>query len=372
VIGVIPLYDLNWDDEEERAVLEVLRSRWVSMGPKTEEYERALARLYGVEYALGTSSGTAALLLAYLSLDLKGGEVILPSLTFVATANALLFAGAKPVFADIDSPTLPLISASTVEPLITERTRAVVFVNYAGYGDTLPELKALCEERGLLLVEDASHAHGVAYPEGMAGTFGEVAAFSTFANKNLSTGEGGYLITRDEEIYRRAKLLRSHGMTSSSWERLKGEEEFYDVVAVGLNLRPSEIQAAIGLANLKKLPHENGRRAELVRLYRRLLAEEIPDVVVPFPEDSPSAHYIFPILLPEGTDRGTVRRRMREMGVYTSIHYPPVHRFRTYESGLTLPNTEDYASRTLTLPLWGGMGTERVLRVVEVLKAALG
>ncbi len=367
----IPLFDLNWDDGEERAALEVIRNGWVSMGPKTEEYEKALAGFYGVRYALATSSGTAALLLAYLSLDLKGYDVILPSLTFVATANALVFAGARPVFADIHDPLLPLISAETVERVLTPRTKAVVFVNYAGYGDTLSDLRDLCRDKGLVLIEDASHAHGALYPGGMAGTLGKVGAFSTFANKNLSTGEGGYLITDDPETYRKARLLRSHGMTSSSWERLRGKEEMYDVVDVGLNLRPSEIQAAIGLANLKKLKGENLKRRHLVSLYRRLIAEEVPDVEVPFPEDSPSAYYVLPVLLPPGADRSAVRKRMLEMGVYTSVHYPPIHRFSVYDTGVSLPNTEEYSRRTLTLPLWGNMGEDRVHRVVEALRKAL-
>jgi dTDP-4-amino-4,6-dideoxygalactose transaminase len=365
------LFELNWDEDEERGVLEVLRSGWVSMGPKTEEYERELASLYGVRYALATSSGTSALLLSYLSVDLKGYDVILPSLTFVATANALVFAGAKPVFADISSLSVPLISAETVERVLTPKTKAVVFVNYAGYGDTLPELRRFCEERGVLLIEDASHAHGARYEGGMAGTFGKVGAFSTFANKNLSTGEGGYLITDDPALYRRAKLLRSHGMTSSSWERLRGKEDMYDVVDIGLNLRPSEIQSAVGLANLKKLRRENERRKNLVSLYRKLIKEEIPDVSAPFDHNSPSSHYIFPVLLPPEADKAEVRRRMLDMGVYTSVHYPPIHMFSVYNVGDNLPKTEEYYRRTLTLPLWGDMGEERVVRVVRALKEAL-
>ncbi|NPB03426.1 MAG: DegT/DnrJ/EryC1/StrS family aminotransferase [Thermotogae bacterium] len=367
----IPLFELNWDENEERAVLEVMRSGWISMGPKTREYEAALARFYGVRFALAASSGTSALLLAYMSLDLKGYDVILPSLTFVATANALTFVGARPVFADIRSPDMPLMSAETVERVLTSKTKAVVFVSYAGYGDTLSEVKDLCESKGIILIEDASHSHGAKYPGGMAGTFGKVGAFSTFANKNLSTGEGGYLITDDPQIYAWAKLLRSHGMTSSSWERLEGKEEMYDVVAVGLNLRPDEIRSAIGLENLKKLPAENRRRRNLVSLYRKLIAKELPEVSVPFPPSSPSAHYIFPVLLPEGVDRDVVRKRMYEAGIYTSIHYPPVHRFKVYDTGITLPNTEEYAQRTLTLPLWGRMDRERVVRVVETLKLVL-
>ncbi len=342
------------------------------MGPKTGEYERKLAEFYGVRYALATSSGTTALTLVYEALDLKGWDVILPSLTFVATANALLKVGANPVFADVHSPEIPLISAETVERVLTKKTKAVVFVNYAGHGDTLKDLKEFCDKRGLILIEDASHAHGAEYPGGMAGTFGVAGAFSTFANKNLSTGEGGYVITDDENLYKRMKLLRSHGMTSSSWERLKGREEFYDVVEVGFNFRISEIHAAIGLANLRKLKRENEKRRGIVRYYRGLLRETLPEVGIPFSENSPSSHYIFPVLLPEGVDRSAVRRRMYEMGVYTSIHYPPVHLFKIYAGrGARLPNTEEYARRTLTLPLWGNMGEEKVERVVEVLKRAL-
>ncbi|MEO0138765.1 MAG: DegT/DnrJ/EryC1/StrS aminotransferase family protein [candidate division WOR-3 bacterium] len=369
----IPIFELNWDGDEEREVLEVLKSKWVSMGPKTEEYERDLSRFYGVKYALAFNNGTSALLSAYYSLGLKG-EVVLPSLTFVATANALRFLGIKPIFADIHSLEIPLISAETVERVLNPNVCAVVYVNYAGYSLFIDEIKDLCDRKGLILVEDASHAHGAVYKDRFAGTWGNVGVFSTFANKNLSTGEGGYLLTDDGELYRRAKLFRSHGLTSSSWERFKeGKNRIYDVVDIGLNLRPSEIQSAIGLANLRKLKRENEKRRNLVSLYRKLIREEIPDITIPF-ENIPvegSSHYIFPILLPKGVNRDKIAEKLADIGIGTSVHYPPVHRFSFYYEGQKLEKTEEYSERTLTLPLWGDMGEERVYRVVEGLKKCL-
>ncbi len=369
----IPLFELNWDEDEEREVLGVLKSKWVSMGPKTEEYERELARFYSVKYALSFNNGTSALLSAYYSLGLKG-EVVLPSLTFVATANALRFLGIKPVFADIHSLEIPLISAETVERVLNPDVCAVVYVNYAGYSLFIDEIKDLCDRKGLILVEDASHAHGAVYKDRFAGTWGSVGVFSTFANKNLSTGEGGYLLTNDGELYERAKLFRSHGLTSSSWERFKeGKNRIYDVVDIGLNLRPSEIQSAIGLANLRKLKKENEKRRKLVSLYRKLIREEIPEITIPF-ENIPvegSSHYIFPILLPKGINRDKIAEKMADIGIGTSVHYPSIHRFSFYYEGQKLEKTEEYSERTLTLPLWGDMGEEGVYRVVEGLKKCL-
>jgi Predicted pyridoxal phosphate-dependent enzyme apparently involved in regulation of cell wall biogenesis len=366
----VPLFDLNWDEDEEREVFEVLRSKWVSMGPKTEEYENALRDFYGVRYALSFNNGTSALLAAYRSAGLKG-KVILPSLTFVATANALTFLNLEPVFADIHSLEFPVISAEEIEKVLDKRVSAVVYVNYAGYSLFIDEIRELCDEKGLILIEDASHAHGAIYKGKYAGTWGNVGAFSTFANKNLSTGEGGYILTEDPEIYKRAKLFRSHGMSSSSWERLKeGKNRIYDVLDIGLNLRPSEIQAAIGLANLRKLAEENRKRMFLVSLYRKLISEELPEILIPF-MDVPveySSHYIFPILLPKGVNRDKVVEKLAEMGISTSVHYPPIHLFSFYNKNLRLPKTEEYSSRTLSLPLWGNMGEERVYRVVEGIK----
>ncbi|MDT7904821.1 MAG: DegT/DnrJ/EryC1/StrS family aminotransferase [Candidatus Caldipriscus sp.] len=369
----IPLFELNWDEDEEREVLEVLGSKWVSMGPKTEEYERALREFYGVNFALSFNTGTSALLAAYRSVNLQR-KVIVPSLTFVATVNALVFLNLEPVFSDIHSLNYPLISAEEIEKVLDKDVSGVVYVNYAGYSLFVDEIRELCEDRGLILIEDASHAHGAVYKGKFAGTWGKIGAFSTFANKNLSTGEGGYILTDDPEIYKRAKLFRSHGMSTSSWERFReGKNRIYDVLDLGLNLRPSELQSAIGLANLRKLREENRKREKLVSLYRELILEELPEVLIPFldiPVEA-SSHYIFPIILPKGVNRNKVAERLAEMGISTSVHYPPVHLFSFYNKGKKLPKTEEYSSRTLTLPLWGNMGEEKVYMVVEGLKKSI-
>ncbi len=369
----VPLFDLNWDGEEEKEVLEVLRSGWVSMGPKTEEYERALREFYKINFALTFNNGTSALLASYRATLLRG-KVIVPSLTFVATVNALVFLNLEPVFVDIHSLKYPVISPEEIEKVLDKDVSAVVYVNYAGYSLFIDEISELCSDKGLILIEDASHAHGATYKGKFAGTWGKIGAFSTFANKNLSTGEGGYILTDDPEVYFRAKLFRSHGMSSSSWERFKeGKNRIYDVLDIGLNLRPSEIQSAIGLANLRKLEEENRRRRKLVSLYRKLIESEIPEVLIPF-FDIPvedSSHYIFPILLPKEASRDKVAKKLAQMGISTSVHYPPVHLFSFYNRGYSLPKTEEYFSRTLTLPLWGKMEEEKVYMVVEGLKRCL-
>ncbi len=369
----IPLFELNWDEDERREILEVVESGWVSMGPKTNEYEENLQKFYNVRFALSFNNGTSALLASYKAAGIKN-EVVVPSLTFVATVNALVFLGIKPIFADIHSLEKPVVSPETIEKCITPKTTGVVFVNYAGFSTFVDDIREFCEERGLILVEDASHAHGAKYRGRFAGTWGTVGAFSTFANKNLSTGEGGYLITNDEKVYLKAKHFRSHGMTTSSWDRFReGKNKIYDVVDLGLNLRPSEIQSAIGIANLRKLGEENLKRQNLVKLYRKLISETLGDVIIPFhgePVES-SSHYIFPIILPPGIKRDRVSEKMAVKGIATSIHYPPVHKFSIYDGNTYLPNTEEYSRRTLTLPLWGNMGEEKVYRVVEALRECL-
>ncbi len=369
----IPLFELNWDDEEEREVIKVLKSGWVSMGPRTEEYENELRRFYGIRFALSFNNGTSALLASYACSGLKN-QVIVPSLTFVATVNALRFLGIKPIFADIHSLNKPLISVDTVERVFNPKVSGIVFVNYAGYSDFVDEIREFCEDKGILLIEDASHAHGAKYKGRFAGTWGRVGVFSTFANKNLSTGEGGYMITDDEEIYMKARLFRSHGMTSSSWERFKeGKNRIYDVITVGLNLRPSEIQSALGIANLKKLKRENENRKKLVKLYRKLIKDNLPEILIPFDDKDieSSSHYIFPIVLPKDIDRESVLGKLADLGISTSVHYPPVHKFAIYDDGTELPLTEEYSRRTMTLPLWGNMKEEYVYRVVEGLKRCL-
>ncbi len=374
----IPLFDLDYSEEEKEAVLEVINSRWVSAGPKVREFEEKFAGLIGVKHAVAVANGSAALHLAYLAVGLgPGDEVIVPSNTFVATVSMVLHTGATPVFADIESVKRPNLSPETVEKAITERTKAVVFVHYAGFTDNAIEIREICDRHGILMIEDAAHAHGARAGEKMAGGIGHIAAFSFYSNKNLATGEGGMVTTDDDELARRVRLLRSHGMTSLSWERYTSisRPAGYDVVLPGFNYRMTELHAALGLVQLRKLGVKNERRRELVSHYRRLLRERLQGVVeCPFDSIEQSSHYIIPVLLAPHLDRDEVALKMAGEGIQTSVHYHPVHLFSYFRKSfpdVELPVTEDFGRRELTLPLYPSMSFDDVELVVETLKRSI-
>src|SRR3954471_13552288 len=219
----VPLADVVIAEEDLAAVIETYRSGWLSMGPRTEELEAAFASYTGAGHALAVANGTAALHLVTLAAGLgPGDEVVVPSLTFVATVNAIAYTGATPVFADVASLAEPWLSAAAVEAAITPRTKAVMSMTYGGHAGETEALRALCEGRGLLLLEDAAHAAGSRLDGRHLGTFGRAGAFSLFSNKNLAVGEGGMVVCHDDEMAGRVKLLRSHGMTTLTWDRHRG------------------------------------------------------------------------------------------------------------------------------------------------------
>jgi dTDP-4-amino-4,6-dideoxygalactose transaminase len=343
-------------EPEVDAVSEVLRSGWLTMGPRTAEFEKRFAELVQTEHAVMTSSCTAALHLALLALDVgPGAEVIVPSLTFVATASAVSLTGAQPVLADITDLDRPVLDPAAVLAAITPRTMAIIAVHYAGYPADMQALRQVAGRHGLALIEDAAHAPGASAPEGPVGSLGDLACFSFFSNKNLVTGEGGMVTTQDEALAARVRRLRAHGLTASTWDRQRGLAAGYDVPEVGANYRPSEIEAALGLVQLGRLAHGNARRRDLVALYRELLGDE-PGWSVPFAadEDARSACHILAAIAPSPPERDDLRARCAEQGIQTSMHYPPVHSFAAHASAPgagDLPVTEEFASREVTLPL---------------------
>jgi len=302
-----------------------------------------------------------------------------PSLTFVATANAVRYTGATPVFADVSSADDLGLSPADVAARITPHTRALVVVHYGGYAADMPALLALAERHGLDVVEDVAHAPGATLDGRALGTWGRIGCFSFFANKNMTTGEGGMVTTGDDGLAERLRLLRSHGMTTLTWDRHRGHAFSYDVVAPGYNYRIDEIRAAIGRAQLARLAENNRRRALLDEAYRALLPAAVPDLALPYaaPRGAP-AYHLRPVLLPAGADRERFMTEMKARGIQTSIHYPPVHRFSYYrrDDGPTLPITEDVAAREVTLPLYPGLSPGDVEEVAaaaaEALAAARG
>ncbi|MGZ4244229.1 MAG: DegT/DnrJ/EryC1/StrS family aminotransferase [Solirubrobacteraceae bacterium] len=368
----VPLADVIVTDEDIGVVSDVYRSGWLSMGPRTEELEARLAAYVGSRHALAVSSGTAALHLMCLAAGLgPGDEVIVPSMTFVATANAVAYTGARPVFADIVSLTEPWLSVEAARASITDRTRAIMAMSYGGHPGQIAELASLCAERGLILLEDAAHGLGSRLGDRGVGTFGAAGAFSFFSNKNLAVGEGGAIVTDDDDLDRRLRLLRSHGMTTLSWDRHRGHATGYDVVALGFNYRIDEPRAALAAARLQRLDADNRERARLDAAYREGL--QGLDLACALAAETPvsSAHHLFCVVLPDGRDRDAFRARLAAARVQTSVHYPAVHRFSIYDDGQPpLPVTEAYAGRTVTLPLFAHMTLAQQGQVIEAVTAA--
>jgi len=373
------LSDVGMGEAEARAVADVVRGKWLSAGPRTAEFEQRFAQFVGADHAVATSSCTSALHLALMGLGVgPGDEVLVPSYTFVASANAILYQGAVPVFVDIIGPHDLNLNPDDLARKITNRAKAVMVVHLAGFPVDMDRVREMAGRHGLPVVEDACHAIGAEYegrPGGFlngrrAGTLGEVGCFSFFANKNLVTGEGGMLVTDDSELAERARRARSHGMTKSSWDKADGRAFDYDVVSLGHNYRPTELTSALGLIQLGKLADANRRRGELVEVYRRRLAGA-PGLVAPFASRRDSAHHIFPVVLASPDWRPLLRERMASQGIQTSVHYPPVHLFSHYRRSNAraegLERTEDVAARELTLPLHPLLSEDDVHAICDTL-----
>jgi dTDP-4-amino-4,6-dideoxygalactose transaminase len=364
----VPLADVLVTDEDIAAVVETYRTGWLSMGPKTELLEERFADFVGARHALAVNNGTAALHLACLAAGIgPGDEVVVPSLTFVATANAIAYTGATPIFADIVSLTEPWLSASAAEAAITPRTAAIMTVAYGGHPGETVQLQAVAKRHGIALLEDAAHAVGSRVDGAHLGTLGAIGAFSFFSNKNLAVGEGGMVVTDDDDLAARLTLLRSHGMTTLTWDRYRGHASGYDVVELGYNYRLDDPRAAFALSRLGRLESENERRRTHVARYRSALeAAEGLMTTMPPPADTVSSEHLFTIVLDEDVDRDEVRATLAERGIQTSVHYPPVHTFSMYRgAGSAMPATSSYAARTVTLPLFSHMTEEQVELVID-------
>ena len=373
----VPLFDAELRDAHIAAVEETLRSGWLTMGPKTQEFEAVFADHLGAAHAVALSSCTAALHLAYLAAGVgPGDEVIVPAITFVATANAVRYCGATPVLAEIVGAHDLGLDPADVERRITPRTKAVCLVHYGGYAGAVEELAQLCADRGIAFIEDAAHSPS-ATPVGSdrkLGTWGLAGTFSFFSNKVLACGEGGLLATDDDEVAALARSLRSHAMTTGTWDRHRGHTLSYDVVGLGFNYRMDEPRAALLTARMADLEEDIAARRRLVHRYRSLLADT-PGLTLPYTgeEVDTSSCYVMPVVLDDPDLQAPVRELMSQRWkVQTSLLYPSINEFSAYAgSSGALPRSELLARSQVTIPLYPLMAEADQDRVVEALTEGL-
>ncbi len=373
----IPLFKLDYDESEFESVMRVLKSQWLTAGDVTSNFENEFASYLGKGVrATAVSSGTAALHLSLLACGIKrGDEVMVSGLSFVAGINVVEMVGAKSIWVDCTSHDDWNLSVDDIKKKMTDKVKAIVLVHYAGYPCNMEDIMEFARSHGVHVIEDVAHAVGAEYCGKKCGTIGDIGCFSFFSNKNLSTGEGGMVVTCNDALQNKLVLLRSHGMTSLTIERYKKKGFSYDVMFPGLNYRLDEIRSALGRAQLNKLDRNNKKRCDLTLYYKKRLMG-IGGISVPWKKIQlgvmPSYH-IFPVLLDASKERIRIMEAMREKGIQTSIHYPSYSSFSYYKDyGLQeIEVADDISKRVLTLPLYPSMANEEVDEVCRVLKESL-
>ena len=394
----ISLSELDFGAEENEAAKRVLESRWLSMGPETQAFEAEFAKMAGVKHAIAVANGTAALHMVLLAGGVGPGDgVVQPPVNFVASANMTMAVGAVPLFADVVALDEPVISVASAEELLAKQAavlggvkpKALIVMHYGGYVRNMAEIKALCDRHGLLLFEDACHAVGARCLDEdgrlpavkMAGALGDAACFSFFSNKNMATGEGGMITTDRDDLAEKIRRLRSHGMTSLTWDRHRGHSATYEVVANGYNYRIDDLRAALGRAQLSKLENNNERRRVLVRRYwEKLSGLESKGWVFPFKHHfentsdksdwaSTSCH-LMSAVAPDAKVRWQMAEELNKAGIQTSLHYPFIPDFAVFKGAPRLVNLEksqEFCKRIMTLPLFPTMTIEQVDTVVATM-----
>lgn len=371
----IPLFKLNFGEEEIKAVTNTIRSQWISTGPKCEELEQMFVKMFNVNYAISMSNCTNVLHLANVLCEIKpGDEVICPSLTFAASVNSIKYVGATPVFADIVGPEHLNIDPADIENKISDKTKAIVVVHMAGFPAKMDAIMDIAYKYNLKVIEDACHGPLSEYKGKKLGTIGDIGCFSFFSNKNISTGEGGMLITNNEKLAERTRLLRSHGMTTMSYQRASGHATSYDIVDLGYNYRMDDIRASIGIEQLLKLKLDLDKRTLVRKKYLNLLSE-IDGIIIPFDDNTEFvSNYIMPVVLKNSSTekRDYVRDQMHAAGIQTSVHYPAIHKFSIYQNHkATLPQTEYVTENEITLPMFAFLTDSEIEFIVSSLESAI-
>lgn len=373
----IPIARPEISEEEIAEVIDSLRSGWITYGPKTQQFEAEFAEAVGAKFAVGLNSCTAGMHLALIAAGIgPGDEVITTPITFSATVNVIVHVGATPVLADVCAEDLN-IDPDAIAAKITPRTRALMPMHYGGQACRMDEIMDLARRHNLTVIEDAAHAAGAAYRGRQIGSIGHASAFSFYPTKNMTTSEGGMLTTDDSELAEMTRVLRKHGLSTDAWKRHRPDgNSFYDVIAPGFNYAMTDIQAAIGRGQLKRLPEFNARRTEIAARYTEGL-EGIEEIETPVtrPEVTHSWHLYVIRLKLEGLriGRNEFEKELRARKIGTSVNFIPIHYHSYYREGFGFhkgdyPVAEDAFERMLSLPMYPGMTDKDVDRIVAAVE----
>jgi perosamine synthetase len=370
---MIPYGRQSIDEDDIRAVVDVLRSDWLTTGPKVAEFEQFFAQFAGAKEAVAVNSGTAALHAAMYALKIEpGDEVIVPAITFAATANCVVFQGGTPVFVDVNPDTL-LIEPEQVESKINSRTRAVIAMDYAGQPADYDRLRAITDKNGIALVADACHSLGAKYKDRKVGTLADLNIFSFHPVKHITTGEGGMIATDNSEFASRMRIFRNHGITTDYHQREATGSWYYEMVDLGFNYRITDIQCALGLSQLKKLPDFLAKRREIAKRYNQKFSNRQDIKPLKVEQNVSHAFHLYVIAIEFdaiGKNRQQVFKLLRDSGIGVNVHYIPVHLHpyykKRFESGPgNCPVAELMYEKILSLPIYPNMKAAQVDEVVE-------
>ncbi|RLE64360.1 MAG: aminotransferase DegT [Thermoprotei archaeon] len=355
----IPIAEPEIGEEELKNVMEAVKSGWVSSkGPFIEEFEKSFSNYIGVKYGIATSNGTAALHLALVALGIgRGDKVLVPSLTFIATANAVTYTGAEPVFVD-SHPEYWCIDPFKIEEKIDDKTKAIIVVHLYGHPCDMDEIMRIAEDHNLHVIEDCAEAHGAEYKGRKVGSFGIISCFSFYGNKIITTGEGGMCLTNNEELAGKMRVLRDHGMNPN-------KKYWHDVI--GFNYRMTNLQAALGIAQLKKIDLLVAKKRQIASLYKKLL-QDLPFITIaPEMPWAKNVYWLYSVLVKKEI-KDKIMASLEEKGIETRPFFHPIHMLPPYKSSLTLPVAEELSAKGLNLPSGFRLSENQIKEIVEVLR----
>ena len=367
---MIPFFKIHYDNRELASVTKVIKSGNLSMGKKTQLFENELEKKLRLKKnnIAAVSNCTVALHLALVSSGVRpGDEVLCSSLTFVADANCIRYVGAKPVFVDINSGNDLNISIENLKKKFTKKTKAIIMTHYAGFPCDIEAIRKIANERNLTLIEDACHTIFSKYKKKYFGTYGDYGVFSLYGNKNITTGEGGLIISNQKNI-KKIKKLRNHGIEKSIQERFQQKNPVYEIKNLGYNYRYDDIRSAIAIEQLKKIDFINYRRKQIANNYRKLIKKKLSNIIIPFEKyfSEDFSYHLFVIILPKEIDRNKLIKFLFKEGIETSVHYQPIHKFKLYHRNkFKLKNLDMIYKRILSLPIYPDLKLSEQKKIIS-------